>query len=101
MPTNGGNILVIDEDEARRSALKEILRAAGYRVFTVDDGTEGRRWLLTLGQPKAILIDEASVGLKEFFAKAKVPVVVTAGLESPFDEKRLLALVEEACATSP
>lgn len=37
---NGSKVLVVDDEEAVRNLLKEILQRAGYQVFTAADGEE-------------------------------------------------------------
>lgn len=41
MTRNAGTVLVVEDDAAMRSLLKEQLQEAGYSVFTAEEGHEG------------------------------------------------------------
>ena len=52
-----GTVLVIDDDEAIRSALAEILKLSGYEVAVAADGQEGIELLAVGLAPQAIVLD--------------------------------------------
>jgi CheY-like chemotaxis protein len=114
-----GTILVVDDDEAIRSALAEILELSGYEVVVAADGQEGVD-LLTLGlEPHAIVLDLMMPRmdgwtfletLREDSRFQDVPVVVMtaiscdrppgadACLQKPFDASQLDREVARLCA---
>lgn len=56
----GENVLVIDDETALREIVEEVLRDAGYRVFTAQDGSTGLR-ILDSNTPIDLLVTD--VGL--------------------------------------
>lgn len=112
-------VMIIDDDEAIRTALAELLELSGYDVAVAADGQEGLE-LLRLGlEPNAIVLDlmmprmDGWTFLSHLRADPKfhgVPVVVTSAvasegprdadvcLQKPFDLVRLDREVARLCA---
>jgi CheY-like chemotaxis protein len=114
-----GTVLVIDDDEAIRSALAEVLRLSGYEVAVAADGQEGIELLAVGLAPQAIVLDlmmprmDGWTFLLELRADARfreLPVVVTSAVSSepppgadacltkPFDATQLDREVARLCA---
>jgi CheY-like chemotaxis protein len=51
-------VLVVDDDEAIREVIQDVLGAEGVDVVCAADGAEALRLLATLPLPAAILVDE-------------------------------------------
>jgi CheY-like chemotaxis protein len=112
-------ILVIDDDEAIRTALAEILELSGYQVEVAADGQEGLDKLKVGLEPKAIILDlmmprmDGWTFLSWIRGDPKfqdVPVVVTSAvadqgptsadvcLQKPFDVRRLDREMARLCS---
>jgi len=114
-----GTVLVIDDDEAIRSALAELLELSGYVVAVAADGQEGVE-LLSIGlAPQAIVLDLMMPRMDgwTFLAQLRadprfqdLPVVVTSAfscerppgadacLQKPFEVAQLDREVARLCA---
>ncbi|RYZ98819.1 MAG: response regulator [Proteobacteria bacterium] len=117
-------ILIVDDDQGIREALKELLEIEGYHVDTANGGTEGLAYLRA-NKPSLVLLDLMMPGmgglefrenqLAENLAP-EVPVVlmsadgqiqkrgeqaqVTEYLKKPMDINEVLALVKRYCGES-
>lgn len=112
-------VVIVDDDDAVRDALVEVLAFDGYRVATARDGDEALRVLRATVRPCVAIVDLvmprvdgwallAAVGAEA--ALRDVPVICsTAGrddppsgchavLRKPFDATQLLAAVRAAFA---
>ncbi len=118
--TPAGTLLILDDDPALVSVMKEILEEEGYRVETSTDGVDALR-LVDETHPATILMDMRMPGmdgwafadsLRERGATASV-IVITGGdhalewaqeveaddyLAKPFDMAELIATVKRYCA---
>lgn len=117
-------VLVVDDDEAIRSLMVELLSSEGYRVHQARDGAEALRVIGEDGHPCVILLDLVMPGTNGWaFADAyrrlpgpRAPIVVTAAntevdrlaaevgadgyLAKPFDLKDLVEVVERVCGVA-
>ena len=118
-------ILIVEDDDATREAMKALLERDGYRVVTAADGQEGIEQLRGGLEPSLILLDLSMPRMDGFQFRreqvqdsrlALIPVVVhsagaaaergtlalgaAAYLEKPVDVERLLALVAQLCNSS-
>src|SRR5438034_3159920 len=60
-------VLVIDDDEAAREILVELLGRIGYHAFATGDGKAGLEWLAgAAAPPRAVLLDLRMPGLDGF-----------------------------------
>src|SRR5438105_11821224 len=60
-------VLVIDDDEAAREILVELLGRIGFHAFAAPDGKAGLEWLAgAAAQPQAVLLDLRMPGLDGF-----------------------------------
>src|SRR5438128_7199247 len=60
-------VLVIDDDEAAREILVELLGRIGFHAFAAPDGTAGLEWLAgAAAPPQAVLLDLRMPGLDGF-----------------------------------
>jgi CheY-like chemotaxis protein len=112
-------VLVIDDDEAIRSALAEILELSGYHVAVAADGVEGVELLEYGLEPSAIVLDLMMPRMDgwTFLRRLRddpryhgTPVVVTSAvasesppgadacLQKPFDFSQLHRAVARLCA---
>ena len=112
-------ILVIEDSEAVRAAISQILGSSGYEVVQALDGAEGLRLALEL-EPDLVLLDvmmpelggyEVARDLRESFRTATIPIVMLTALSEveeivkgmdagaddyvvkPFDPEELLSRV--------
>jgi CheY-like chemotaxis protein len=114
-PTPSGQcILLVEDDELLRGAMKMVLEWEGYRVACAGDGREALDYLRGGERPSLILLDVAlpvldGVRFREWQRRdpslATVPVVVVSGLDAadcpeaaahvrkPFDPQELLEAV--------
>lgn len=92
-------VLLIEDDPDTRSAMTQLLSAAGFRVFSSDEGRKALE-LADAAQPAVILLDLVTCGMSgwEFFERSRavpalagVPVVVVTG--SPGEPPRDAAAV--------
>jgi two-component system response regulator AtoC len=93
-----GSILVIDDDEATRSSLREWLANSGYRTRTAGSGTEGLE-ALSAGVDDAVLLDLVMAGVDGFEVLrryreqgGRAPVVVLSALSDAEDVVRAMRL---------
>jgi len=93
-----GSILVIDDDEATRSSLREWLANAGYRTRTAASGAEGLE-VLQAGDEDAVLLDLVMAGVDGFEVLrryreqgGRAPVVVLSALSDAEDVVRAMRL---------
>lgn len=84
------SVLIVEDDEAIRTILKEILENEGYEVFTAENGKVGIEILQKIARPCLILLDFLMPVMngKEFMeAKrqddliAPIPVVLVSAFE--------------------
>jgi len=118
---SGSLIVVIEDDQAIRESIAEILDMEGYEVLTYANGLEATEGLKTRPHPCAILLDwMMPIMGGEGFLKARkdmgdtflqIPVIVLSAvsdrasarpdvstcLGKPVDLNRLLGAVEHAC----
>jgi CheY-like chemotaxis protein len=90
-----GSILVVDDDDAIRQAVQEILEMEGYNVTTAANGAEALQLLKELPPPCVILLDlmmPVLNGWQFLEAKSKtaaieqLPVVVVSAVADPTRE---------------
>ncbi len=119
--THEGRVLVVDDDEAIRETLREILADEGYRVECVENGEEALAALRTGPFPCLVLLDlmmpimDGHAFLRELsqdegLREGPPIVVITAGsapvgglagaktvLHKPVSVDRILAIVHQYC----
>src|SRR5436305_8460235 len=67
MQQTPNQVLVIDDDEAAREILVELLGRIGYHAFAAPDGKAGLEWLAgAAAPPQAVLLDLRMPGLDGF-----------------------------------
>ncbi|HET7755056.1 MAG TPA: sigma-54 dependent transcriptional regulator [Anaeromyxobacteraceae bacterium] len=93
-----GSILVIDDDEATRSSLREWLANAGYRTRAAASGAEGLE-ALSAGGEDLVLLDLVMAGVDGFEVLrryreqgGRAPVVVLSALSEAEDVVRAMRL---------
>jgi CheY-like chemotaxis protein len=118
---DGGTILVIDDEEPIREAVKEILEMAGFNILTAKDGIDGLKIfqqekdnlslvILDLTMPR---LNGEEVFLQMHHIKPEVPVILASGynedevtirftgkglaafIQKPFNHAILLAKVKQ------
>src|SRR5207248_2817453 len=110
----GKRILLVEDDEITRGAIKMVLEWEGYRVDCAANGQEALDYLHSHGRPALILLDvmmpepdgeEARRRQQRDPSLAKIPVVVVSALEAaarlgaaghvrkPFQVEELLAAI--------
>jgi CheY-like chemotaxis protein len=110
----GKRILLVEDDEITRGAIKMVLEWEGYRVDCAANGQEALDYLHSHGRPALILLDVMMPVLdgEEFRRRqqrdpslAQIPVVVVSALEAaarldaaghvrkPFQVEELLAAI--------
>ena len=108
-------VLVVDDDDANRFVLREILTDAGYRIAAVASPSEARE-MVRGERPALVILDGSSPAEKQHASDlaAEVPAIVVsampyieheaarlrarAWLRKPFEIDDLLALVREHAA---
>lgn len=84
------SVLIVEDDEAIRTVLSEVLRDEGFKVFTAINGQDGLKILDTIPRPCLILLDFMMpiMNGREFMEKkqqddliAGVPVVLISAFE--------------------
>jgi len=114
-------VFVVDDEDALRESLQEILEEDGYLVLTARDGHEGLRRMRGLRLPSVAVIDlvmpdmdgeELIAAMKADPLLADIPIIVITShdlsarelpaavrlLRKPFQPDRLRALIGELCA---
>jgi CheY-like chemotaxis protein len=112
----GKRILLVEDDEITRGAIKMVLEWEGYRVDCAANGQEALDYLHSQSEPALILLDVMMPVLdgEEFRREqkrdpslAKIPVVVVSALEAsarldaaghvqkPFQVEELLAAIRQ------
>jgi CheY-like chemotaxis protein len=84
-----GVVLVVDDDDDLREAIKTVLRAVGHTVITASDGAEALAWLRRPEvHPCLVLLDLMMPGMNGFELRtvmtadpelSSIPVVVITG----------------------
>jgi CheY-like chemotaxis protein len=113
-PQPGKSVLLVEDDDLLRGAMKMVLQWEGYRVACARDGREALDLLRTAGPPSLILLGVMMPVLdgREFRqeqqqdpALADIPVVVVSGTDArewpdasghvrkPFQPEELLAAI--------
>lgn len=115
-------ILIVEDDEGIRNALKLILEFSGYMVETAENGKVGIERLSTIETPCLILLDlmmpvmdgwAFADAMKRDMMLAAIPIVVVTAfadkaqsisnasriVKKPVDMNLLLRFVEEYCGT--
>jgi CheY-like chemotaxis protein len=111
-----GLVLVVDDDEAIRDVVAEVLREEGYEVQSAENGEQALA-LMRSSHPSIVLLDlmmpvMSGWELLEQVATDRellhIPIVVVSAmaapgahehLQKPLDLDRLLTTVERICAT--
>lgn len=118
-------VLVVEDDVDCRENICNTLKDAGYAPLEAVDGAHALSLLLAVGtpEPRVIILDlglpimsgpELLRVLKSYHRLSQIPVILTsagpryiadvaanaAWLPKPFDDERLLALVNERCGIS-
>ncbi len=114
----GRTILVVDDDEAIREVIAEVLRDEGYEVVCASNGVQALRELQKADRPDMMLLDlmmpvmsgwEVLEELQSNAELSRVPVVVvsamsapgvTEHLSKPIDLEDLLSTVARLTLTS-
>lgn len=110
------HVLVVDDDERSREAVRALLESEGFAVTTVTDAKEAWATLLAGPRPDVIVLDLLLPGEDgwEFRARQKrdprvadIPVVALSGvgklidvahsLRKPLNAAELIAALTEAC----
>jgi DNA-binding response OmpR family regulator len=116
-------VLVVDDDEAERTALADVMRADGYDVVVAEDGEQALASLDYLGPPALIVLDlmmprmngwQVLQAMERTTRLADIPVIVLTAfnaraglpagyhvLHKPFDREVLLAEARALTSTSP
>jgi CheY-like chemotaxis protein len=119
MPTSGKQILVVDDDQAIRETLSEVLEDEGYSVASAENGQDAMRYLRQRSPPSLILLDLMMPVMNGWQFRdeqlrdpslSNIPVVVISAdpsvrqrtasiavdhcIRKPIDLEELLALVE-------
>src|SRR4051812_39951417 len=113
-PQSGKSVLLVEDDDVLRGAMRMVLQWEGYRVACARDGREALDLLRTAGRPALILLGVMMSVLdgREFRqeqqqapAVADIPVVVVSGTDAgewpdaaghvrkPFQPEELLAAI--------
>lgn len=121
LPVVAETVVVVDDDEAVREAMVDVLADEGYAVLMAGDGDEALALLQTAPRPCVALVDlvmpnvdgwELVRAIAAAPALRDIPLVCTtagrddippgcAVLRKPFDEHTLVAAVRSAFAHGP
>jgi two-component system response regulator CpxR len=86
------NVLVVDDDEAIREVLAEVLRDDGYDVVCAQNGAEAMREIRRERSPDLVLLDlmmpvlsgwEVLEQLQESDKLSRIPVIVVSAMNAP------------------
>src|SRR3954470_3307773 len=126
MSQRPNQVLVIDDDEAAREILVELLGRIGFHAFAAADGRAGLEWLAgAAAPPQAVLLDLRMPGLDGFEVLAKyrseggtAPVIALSAMDEkeavvkamrlgasdylvkPIEPEELREAIERCCAAS-
>jgi two-component system response regulator CpxR len=110
-----GTVMVVDDDEAIREALSDLLEDEGYEVVCVKNGKEALEALGSMPHPGVLLLDlmmpvmsgwEVLEVMQEDVLLADIPVVVVSAMcapgarefiQKPIDLSQLLDVVHKFC----
>jgi CheY-like chemotaxis protein len=110
------SVLVVDDDQAIREVIAEVLRDEGYEVVCAENGVQAMRELHKNPRPDVVLLDlmmpvmsgwEVLEQVQQDSALAGIPVVVVSAMNAPgarehlckpIDLDHLLATVERLTA---
>jgi CheY-like chemotaxis protein len=116
VPPRGFRVLIVEDDEPVRDAMRDILAGEGYDITCADNGEEALRVLAQDPRPRLILLDllmpvmngwELLRALRASATLAGIPVVVLSSLspeqtpagvpavKKPISVQALITLVEE------
>jgi CheY-like chemotaxis protein len=105
------SVLVVDDDEAIRQVISEVLRDEGYHVVCAENGVQALREIHKDRQPDLVLLDlmmpvmsgwEVLEQMQTDASMSTIPVVIVSAmtapgvcdhLSKPVDLERLLAVV--------
>jgi CheY-like chemotaxis protein len=102
-PDRTAVVLVIDDVDATRAGLAELLRLRGYEALEAADGAEGLRILRANPRVRVAVVDVMMPGASGYWfreqqlrepAIAHVPVVVFTGLADPGVPPEVLGVAE-------
>jgi two-component system response regulator CpxR len=86
------NVLVVDDDEAIRQVISEVLRDEGYSVVCVENGVQALRELHKEDHPDVVLLDlmmpvmsgwEVLEELQSSERLSRIPIVVVSAMAAP------------------
>jgi CheY-like chemotaxis protein len=92
MPSPRGNILVVDDDQAIRETISEVLRDEGYEVVCAENGLQALSVLHKGKRPDVVLLDlmmpvmsgwEVLEQLQANTDLCRIPVVVVSAMTAP------------------
>jgi len=111
MPSRRPSVLVVDDDQAIREVVAEVLRDEGYEVTCAENGVEALREMRKDHHPDVVLLDlmmpvmsgwEVLEQVQASDELVRIPVVVVSAMSAPgarehlakpIDLERLLATV--------
>lgn len=102
-------VLVVDDDEIMRNALKRILEAEGYKVILAEDGLELSKVLETTRLDMVLLdvnlpwVDgfELCRIIKSHHSLRNVPLILVSGRKSPEDLEKGISMGADDYITKP
>jgi CheY-like chemotaxis protein len=86
------SVLVVDDDQAIREVIAEVLRDEGYDVICAENGVQAMRELQKDRQPDIVLLDlmmpvmsgwEVLEQLQQDTSLSRIPVVVVSAMTAP------------------